>query len=161
MKIEVEKITDEALMREACSFTINAASNMSLEKIYRCEHSPMRTQLFVVRMYDIPTFVSVHFVRHTQGVQHYVKSNRDDRGGDKIVDRNSPVNHMMLCNAQALINMARKRLCYKAHKKTRAVMMHIRDCLFTVDLALANSMVRECEYRKGCYEIKSCGLWRG
>jgi len=159
MKITVTKITDDALMRLACSYTINAESKMTLDKIYRCEHSPMRTQLFTVEMVGIPTFVSVHFVRHKHGVEHFVKSNRDDRGGEKA-DRDTPVNHLMLCNAQALINMARKRLCSKAHKETINAMIYIREAVREVDPDLAIFMVRECEYRQGCNELRSCGFWR-
>ena len=158
MKIFVEKLTDVNLMREACSFTINRDSNMSLEKIYKCEHSPMRTQIFIVKMYDIPTFVSVHFVRHKIGVEHWVKSNRDDRGGE-IADRDTPVNHMMMLNAETLITMARKRLCYKAHKMTTVVMNEIKREVNKVDPDLAKTMVKNCLYRNGCNEVKPCGFY--
>ena len=158
--IKAYKITGTDLMRLACSYTINTESNMSLEKIYQCEHSPMRTQMFVVEMINIPTFVSVHFVRHKHGVEHFVKSNREDRDsytGD--LGRWQPVNHMMLCNAQALVNMARKRLCRKASKETIEIMQLIVESIDKVDCALAERLVPECEYRRGCREIRSCGLY--
>lgn len=158
--VGVHKITGTGLMRLACSYTINADSNISLKKVYQCEHSPMRTQLFVVEMQDIPTFVSVHFVRHKHGVEHFVKSNREDRAsytGD--LGRWQPVNHMMLCNAQALVNMARKRLCRKASEETTEVMEAIVAAVGKEDAALAERMVPECEYRRGCREIKTCGLY--
>lgn len=158
--VSVRKITGTDLMRLACSYTINADSNMTLEKVYQCEHSPLRTQMFVVEMQDIPTFVSVHFVRHKHGVEHFVKSNREDRSshtGD--LGRWQPVNHLMLCNAQALINMARKRLCRKASEETTAVMAAIVAAVGKEDAALAERMVPECEYRRGCREIKTCGLY--
>lgn len=161
MNIKITKLTDEALMRKACKFTISAESSMTLDKIYRCEHSPMRTQIFVVEMFDIPTFVSVHLVRHAQGVTHFVKSNRDDRPGySGDAGRMQPVNHMMLANAQALVNMARKRLCAKAHKETVNVMLHIRKAVGQVDPSLASFMVRECEYRNRCNELKTCGYFK-
>ena len=106
MMVRAEKLTGTDLMRWACGLTIDKESTIDLYEIYKNEHSPIRTQLFKVEMLDIPTFVSVHFVRHTQGVTHFVKSNRKDRGGKDDVDRWTPVNHGMLCNAQALINMA-------------------------------------------------------
>ena len=162
MKVIVTKLTDINLMRKACSYTINSESKMSLDKIYKCEHSPMRTQLFVIEMIDIPTFVSVHFVRHKHGVEHFVKSNRPDRQGyTGDTGRNHPVNHMMLCNAQALINMARKRLCRKASKETIDIMHMIKEGVLTVDPDLYNYMVPECEYRKGCNELTSCGRYTG
>lgn len=160
MIIEVTKLTDESLMREACAYTINAESKMTLPRIYQCEHSPMRTQIFWVEMVDIPTFVSVHFVRHKHGVEHFVKSNRNDRPsytGD--AGREHPVNHAMLCNAQALINMARKRLCFKAHPETVDVMVKIKIEVGKTDPALAQFMVPECLYRNGCNELKSCGFY--
>ena len=158
MRFEATKITDEALLRLACSFTIAAESKMTLDRIYKCEHSPMRTQLFTVEMYEIPTFVSVHFVRHKHGVEHFVKSNRDDRGG-KDGGRWEPVNHLMLVNAQALINMARKRFCYQAHSATVLVMAGIREAIELVDPDLARYMVPECEYRGGCHELRPCGYF--
>ena len=160
--VTARKITDETLLRLACSYTIAADSHMTPEKAYRCEHSPMRTQLFVVEMLDIPTFVSVHLVRHKHGVEHFVKSNREDRAshtGD--MGRWQPVNHMMLCNAQALVNMARKRLCRKASRETTAIMQRIKEEVSRVDCALAKRMVPECEYRGGCYELRTCGLHNG
>jgi hypothetical protein len=54
LQIEVEKITDPILMRWACSMTIDSKSDISLERIYKNEHSPMRTQIFKVSMYGIP-----------------------------------------------------------------------------------------------------------
>jgi len=161
MRVVVTKLTDEALMRKACSYTINAESKMSLAKIYRCEHSPMRTQMFTVELIGIPTFVSVHFVRHHVGVDHWVKSNREDRGGTGKEDRWSPVNHMMLINAQSLVNLSRKRLCLAAHKETVRVMRAIKAAVAECDPDLAAVMVPECEYRGGCHELKSCGYWRG
>ena len=160
MLIKVEKYTNEEVMRMACNFTFNGTSSMSLEKIYKCEHSPIRTQRFYVMMCDIPSFVSVHFVRHKVGVEHFVLSKRADRGGDGTEDRNTPVNHLMDCNAQALINMARKRLCNKASKETQAVMERIRHKVDIVDPALSLFMVPECEYRNGyCPELRPCGRY--
>lgn len=160
MQVIVTKLTSINLMQKACSYTINAESNMSLDKIYKCEHSPLRTQLFTVEMLDIPTFVSVHFVRHKHGVEHFVKSNREDRQGyTGDSGRKHPVNHMMLCNAQSLINMSRKRLCHKASKDTTDIMYMIREEVLRADPDLYNYMVPECVYRKGCHELKSCGYW--
>jgi len=159
MKITVKKITDISLMRKACSFTIGHESKAGLAKMYRSEHSPIRTQLFWIEMEDIPSFVSTHFVRHKIGVEHFVLSKRDDRGGegDEKVNRNTLINHAMLINAQALINMARKRLCNLSHKKTQKVMNEIRKKIKEVDQDMSDYMVRECDYRNGyCPEIKSC-----
>ena len=157
MKINVEKLTDVSLVRRACEFTSRKPSKITLDKIYQCEHSPLRTQMFWIEMRDIPTFVSVHLVRHKFGVEHFVESNRDDTKKDSgIVDRNTLVNHAMLINAQALINMARKRLCSKTHTSTLLVMAYICSEVQIVDKDLAEYLVPECVYRGGCNELKSC-----
>jgi hypothetical protein len=159
MEIKVTKITDVTLMQKACSYTINKESKMSLNKIYKTEHSPLRTQMFVVEMIDIPTFVSVHLVRHKIGVEHFVKSNREDRPGfSGDLGREQPVNHMMLLNAQALIQMALKRLCSTTHAKTKEVIEKIKYLVEQVDPDLAKYMVPQCIYRGGiCQELMCCG----
>ncbi|MEN8219753.1 MAG: hypothetical protein ABFS56_26075 [Pseudomonadota bacterium] len=87
-------------------------------------------------MLNIPTFVSVHLVRHKIGVEHFVLSRRDDRpaGKGEIPTRLTPVDHAMFMNAAALIAMGRKRLCCKAHPKTIAVMMKIKKAIGLVDI---------------------------
>jgi len=159
--VTVEKLTNEKLMQRACAITIDKDSKATLDSIYDCEHSPIRTQMFWIEMKNIPSFVSVHLVRHKFGVEHFVKSLREDRcgKGNEVETRNSPVNHGMLINAQALINMARKRLCSKASKETRAVMTMIKEKVQEVDPVLAKYLVPECIYRGGvCHEPKSCGV---
>jgi hypothetical protein len=157
MTVEITKLTTATIMQEACAVTMGKPhSTVSLFDMYNCEHSPIRTQLFWVKLYDIPAFVSTHLVRHKVGVEHFVKSLRDDRCGEGNETRNSPVNHFMLINAQALINMARKRLCYKAHNATREVMCSIVTAIEQVDKALAANLVPECKYRNGCHELTPC-----
>ena len=161
MNIEVTKITNKALLDLACSYTVNKDVHVKdMKAFYMSEHSPIRTQLFLIEMKNIPTFVSVHFVRHNVGVIHFVKSNRIDRGGNDTVDRMSPVNHMMIANAQAVINMARKRLCSKASIETQEVMSIIANKIFDVDPELAHCLMPECEYRGGCTELNSCGYMK-
>lgn len=159
MKVTVEKLTDITLINKACSFT--AGFNVDVKspyRMYKAEHSPIRTQMYWVEMYDIPTFVSVHLVRHKVGVEHFVKSNRHDRGGDEEATRLTPVNHAMLINAQSLINMARKRMCSKASYETRDVFNEIVNALKTVDYDLAMCLMPDCMYRGNlCYEFQSCG----
>lgn len=162
MKISVTKITDKILMQIACSFTMNnrSRSNMTLKDIYKCEHSPMRTQIFCVDMRDIPTFVSVHLVRHSQtGQQHYVGSSRTDRGAKELADRNTPIDHMMILNAQHFIDMSKVRLCHKASEETRNAWALVIHELAKVDPDLAACCQPKCVRRKGCNELKTCGFW--
>jgi len=166
MKISVQKITTLEDAHLAIESTMHAGftAKCDLKQLYLWEHSPSRTQLFWVNMQDIPTKVSVHLVRHAAvGQQHYVMSNRPDRGGagDEVVTRNSPVNHRMLLNAQHLIDMSRKRLCFQASAETRRVMLEIREAVEWVDSDLSDYMVPNCVYRGGyCCEPKPCGKYK-
>lgn len=148
-------------MQRACASTLGTeSSGITLEKIYRCEHSPMRTQLFWIEMKDIPTFVSVHFVRHKIGVEHFVQSKRYDRATYvEVPNRFTPVKHSMLINAEALITLSRKRLCRQASIETIAVMQAIKDAVAAVDPDLATHMQPNCVYRNGCPELKPCGFF--
>lgn len=159
MEIKAKKLTGITELRAACEATMRGKSNIDFHTAYKSEHSPIRTQIFWVEMIDIPTFVSVHYSRHKVGVEHFVRSNRNDRGGagDDRVTRETPVNHSMLINAQALIQMARKRLCGKAHRAARGVMLRILEAIYAVDPWLGDFMVPECVYRGGiCPEAKPC-----
>lgn len=156
MHVTVEPITTVEDARIACGSTIGKDSRICLEDLAYCEHSPLRTQEFWVKMVDIPTFVSIHLVRHKIGVEHFVKSNRTDRGGTGKEDRYTPVTHTMKINAQALIFLARKRLCAAASRETREVMWAIKNAC---PEWLAPYMVAECIYRGGwCHELRSCGF---
>ena len=116
----------------------------------------MRLMLFKITLKGVKTKTSVHLVRHSQtGQFHLVGSNRADWKGkdpeewDKKVSRETPVNHVMLLNAQHLINMANVRLCTMAEKETREVMELIRQAVYLVDPDLAKFMVPTCVYRGG------------
>jgi hypothetical protein len=171
IKIAVEKLTTDYWMRKACEATIDSKSNMSLDKIYQCKHSPMRTQIFYVSMINIPTFVATHLVRHVTIVP-FVKSNRSDRRSkDETViqinsvddalefGRNVPVRMDFIANAESLISIANKRLCYKASKETREVVEQIKLHMQLVDYDLAFRMVPNCIAYRNCFELKSCGFF--
>lgn len=162
MKLTITKLTGIEEVRWACEGTMHGQkSKVSLDTMYKAEHSPIRCVLFMVDMEDIRTDVSVHFVRHKHGVEHFVKSNRGDlyltkEQADRL-GRSSPVNHRMIINAQALITMARKRLCLKSHPYTVQTMKALRKAIKEVDPTLAKYMVPECVYRNGlCPEATEC-----
>ena len=164
MEVKAYKITAANLLRLTCESTMHnrVESKMTPLSIYNCEHSPIRSQMFVIEMYRIPSFVSVHLVRHKIGVEHYVQTMRDDRGAQEVANRNTQVNHTMIANAQALINMSRKRLCYKASKQTRDVWNMVVDALKSIDADLVKFMEPECIYRGGfCHEPRLCGKVEG
>jgi len=127
------------------------------KKLINSEHSPLRTIMFTIEMQNIPYCNSVHFVRHKFGVEHYVKSQRSNKNRGEE-PQNAPVNHIMDINAQALIFMARKRLCFKADETTREIMKEIVNKIIDVCPEFKGFLVPECIYRGNiCHEFKSCG----
>ena len=157
MQVYVTKLTTFDLLLKACKVTSGLdMKRPDFQRIYQSGHSPIYTQIFWIDMVDIFTFVSNHLARHKIGVEHYVKSNREDRGGDDKADRWTPVNHSMLINAQALINLSRRRLCNKAHIETINIMQAIKEAVKEKDPDLAGCMVPECIYRGACYELTPC-----
>lgn len=134
-------------------------SNWKL-RILRAEHSPIRLLYFTLRFTQIPYFVVMHLVRHHEGVNHFVSTQRTDRTG---VDRNklqqdNPISYRMNANAQALINISRKRLCNCAAIETRQAWQMVKDQIAQVEPELASCMVRECVYRAHCPEMFGCGF---
>lgn len=76
-----------------------------------------------------------------------------------MYDRYAPTNLAFMINAEALMNMAHKRLCSKASAETRKIMQLIVDEVREVDADLARHLVPQCVFRGGiCSEVKSCGL---
>jgi len=151
-------------LREANKFTSHKESIMGLATAYHLGHSPIRTQEFKIEMLGIPTKCSVHFVRHSAvGQLHYVGTARSDRteNKDSEVHRNTPVNHMMILNAEHLIDMSRKRLCNTSDVDTVRIMHRIREEVRKVDPALARYMQPDCVYRGGmCWQLNgSCGMY--
>lgn len=127
-------------------------------KLLKAEHSPIRELWFGVHM-QIPYWVSVHFVRHHIGVNHYVQTQRTDRTG---IDRNNLpqgelVSHIMSVNAQELVFMAHKRLCKQASPETREVMQMIIKEVIKVCPEFKPVLVPLCVYRNGkCTEMFPC-----
>lgn len=130
------------------------------KQILLAEHSPIRTLQYKWKWVDIPYWVSVHFTRHWLGIVHFVSTSRTDRTG---VDRttllqDNPVDHECEANAQALINISRKRLCKKASKETQDAWWKVRQKVDAYDTTMAEAMVCECIYRGFCPEFDSCGF---
>jgi hypothetical protein len=131
------------------------------KRILLAEHSPIRKIRFSWRWYRLRSWVSVHFVRHWNGISHWVSTQRTDRTG---VDRDespqkTPVLHECEANAQALINISRRRLCGQASPETRAAWKEVKAEVGKVDPILASVMVPECIYRGFCpeWEQNCCG----
>lgn len=128
-------------------------------RLLRSEHSPIRKLLFSWRWEDLPYWVSVHFVRHKIGIEHFVKTQRSDRTGidRSALPQGALVTHECSANAQALITISRKRLCNAASPETRQAWQLVKDAVRDCEPALAHCMVRECVYRGFCPEMFPCG----
>lgn len=46
-----------------------------------CEHSPIRQLFIKCKWYELKSWVSVHFVRHKFGIEHWIRTQREDRTG--------------------------------------------------------------------------------
>jgi len=131
-------------------------------KILLAEHSPIRLVEYDFGWRKIRQWVTAHFVRHHEGVEKFVHSQRGDRR-ELPCDRDhiyqGAKNDMdMTCNAQAMINISRKRLCSCASQETREAWKQVMDELEKVDPVLRSKCVKECVYRGFCPEFMgSCG----
>ena len=73
-------------------------------------------------------------------------------------DRYAPTDLAFIANAEALINMAHKRLCVKASPETREIFGQICELVEEQDPDLYKHLVPQCIYRGGiCPEPKGCG----
>jgi hypothetical protein len=128
-------------------------------KILLAEHSPIRALTFSWKWDKLPYWVSVHFVRHKIGIEHFVRTQRSDRTGtprDEL-PQGALVEHECLANAQAIINISRKRLCNLASKETREAWTEVLGGIKIHCPELYSVCVPECGYRGFCPEMKSCG----
>ncbi len=164
MKVTVEYEDNWQAVKDATMTTIGKHHGKYPDsewklKILKAEHSPIRLLTFRIRFEGIPYFVVMHLVRHKIGVEHFVSTQRTDRTG---IDRNNLpqnnlVNYMMVADAQALINISRKRLCSCASAETRKAWQMVVDEIAKIEPELASCMVKECVYRGHCPEMFGCG----
>lgn len=167
-KVEILKHPTEEDWKWAKTCTLNTVGKISeklptdewKKKLINAEHSPLRELWFGIRM-TIPSYVSVHFVRHHIGVNHYVQSQRNDRQDNydrTKAPQDAMVSHIMSVNAQELVFMAHKRLCGQADAYTRKVMQEIVRQVVSVNPEFKDVLVPLCEYRNGlCTEFYPCG----
>lgn len=135
MKVEILKHPTEedwTLCKQVTLVTVskgmvNPPTNEWKVKMLEACHSPIRTLQFCFKLTDIPSWVATHLVRHVHAVP-FVSSQRNDR--QENYDRNAarqdaPVTMAWYMNAEELITICHKRLCYQASKETREVIMQI------------------------------------
>lgn len=164
---EIEIINNGSwfIVRESALFTIGKKwikkeINSSWKKrILLCEHSPIRENFISWAWYGIKSWISVHFVRHKFGIEHFVTTQREDRTGKNRDEKKQSefVNHRATANFQAIISISRKRLCKQAHKETRDTWKLFLEKIKIKQPELYSVCVSECLYRGFCPEFNPCG----
>lgn len=127
-------------------------------KILKARHSPIRYLQFSFYLKDIPSYVSVHLVRHVHS-QPYVKSQRNDRQSEydrTKAPQDTPVNMIWDMNAEELMTISNKRLCRLADPVTRSVVQKMCDEVSRVNPEFKDFLVPNCQYLGECKEMFSC-----
>lgn len=139
-------------------------SNSWKAKMLLAEHSPIRLLEYDWTWAEIQQWVTTHLVRHHEGCEKFVHTQRVDRnielkGKSRDELPQGLLNEMdMNANAQAIINISRKRLCSCASKETREAWKQVVEEIRKVDPILADKCVPECLYRGFCPEFMNpCG----
>lgn len=131
-------------------------------KMLLAEHSPIRLVEYDVTFEDIKQWVTTHLVRHFIGFIPFVHSQREDRRKLEVPRDELPqgaLNDMdFSVNAQAMINISRKRLCNKASPETRDAWEKVVKAIGEIDPIMAEKCVPNCVYRGFCPEMESCGF---
>lgn len=165
MQVKVERVTPWSRALNAARWTVGKEqldkepSNTWKHTIIRAEHSPIRLVEYDIWFTDIPAFVAAHLVRHHVGTIPFQCTRREDRVAvdPREINRLTPVDLMLSCNTQALIDISRKRLCGMAHKDTIAAWREVKKKIAEIDPLVARYMVANCIYRGFCPETKCCG----
>lgn len=129
-------------------------------KMLRSPHSPIRAMKYLVQ-FECEYFVQNHLVRHHEGVQWFVGSQRNDRQSDydrRAARQDTPVMVTCIINGDALKFISRRRLCGKASPETREVWKGVVDAVCEIDPILRDFLVPECVSTGFCPEFKSCGF---
>lgn len=135
-------------------------SSLWKKRMLLAEHSPIRKLQINWKWRELKYWVSVHFVRHKFGIEHWVSSQRPDRGrtvNRDEVPQSAFVEHECLANSQAIINISRKRSCNNAMPETRIAWKAFIAKLAQIEPELSDVCVPDCIYRGWCYEYNSCG----
>lgn len=166
MTIEIIKQTDWKDVKKAACSTINKKFTSSKiddswkKQILLAEHSPIRVLKYSINITNIKYWVAMHLVRHKIGVEFFISTQREDRTGINRNDKKQSdlISMRIDLNAQAFINISRKRLCNKAHIETINVWNAVLSELEKIDPVLYSVCVPECVYRGFCPEFHCCGF---
>lgn len=168
---KIAKLTQVTGWKRALNAARRTAGKESLDKepsksweakMLLAEHSPIRLVEYDWTWENIMQWVTTHLVRHHEGCEKFVHSQRGDRRELPVPRNELPqgaLNDMdMTANAQAIINISRKRLCSCASKETREAWKQVIEAIRCIDPVLAEKCVPECIYRGFCPEFMNpCG----
>lgn len=139
-------------------FTDNEPSAEFKKKLLISEHSPIRLLEIDWTWENIKSWVSVHWTRHKH--EKFVSTQRDDRKEHEIsrddMPQGTPVVMDNYANAQQLIDIFRKRLCYQASPETREYAEDFKMAIREIEPELSDVLVPNCVYRNGCPEFEMC-----
>lgn len=133
-------------------------------KMLKAVHSPIRLLNYTVLLESVPSWVSVHLVRHVHAVP-FVTTQRNDRmdreeGYDRRkAPQDTPVDMIWSFNAEELMTICHKRLCMLASKETREWVQEVvrvitKEC---PEWQGTDLLVPLCTYRGGiCSEFMPC-----
>ena len=155
-------------IKSACMTTISKEagdkepSSEWKRKLLICEHSPIRRGSISWKWDQIPYAISTHFVRHHEGVEKWVGTQRADRTEIKDRSERSQMDMVpmeMEANIQALINISLKRLCTCADPLTRKYWQSVLEAIKEYDEDIYWACVPQCIKSGGCPEYKTCGFY--
>ena len=143
------------------SFTDNEPTDDFKKKLLISEHSPIRLLEIDWTWENIKYWVSTEWSRHK--FEKFITSQRDDRMIDETPrdkkTQDALVNYDGYANAQNTIDAWRKRLCYQATPEARKLAEEFKCDLHNIEPEWADVLQKNCIYRAGCPEFKSCGYW--
>lgn len=130
-----------------------------MRKMLNARHSPIRRLRFSFDLEGVPSYVSVHLVRHIHA-QPYVKSQRNDRQQEydrTKAPQDAPVNMIWDITGEELLIIANKRLCNQADPTTQAVVLEMCRQAAERCPELKPFLVPMCKYHGGvCHEMFPC-----
>lgn len=167
MLIEIRQDTPWSRALTAARMTVHKRSLGDKEpsdewkrKILLARHSPIRLVEYSIKIMGIPYWVAMHLVRHHEGVQFFVATQRDDRvehdRSRKDMPQGTLVDMLISANAEAIMNISAKRLCRLAAPETRKTWEAIIRELGHVDPILAEKCVPRCIVEGRCHELTPC-----
>jgi thymidylate synthase ThyX len=138
------------------------SDNFKLMSLF-AEHSQIKLVEYLISFKALRQWVGVHILRHPF-VLPFIHSQREDRRELDVPRDELPQGALndqdFVMNAQALINVSRKRLCNCASKETREAWKAVKDEIAKTEPNMAAVMVPNCIYRGFCPERESCGFWK-